>query len=188
MSTLDGSAPVTRLRRSRPWRRTTCHLLALALLVVWTAMFLGAPHLRTSASVRQVALFAHLAAMVLGFGAVLTLDWFALMWLLRRRELATVVQVAYGVHTPVWLGLGGLTASGVVLAPDTSAPWTVVKLVAVLAVAINGLYARQVQERLAELNGNAPPRGVLLAATLVMVTSQAGWWTATAIGFLNAQR
>ncbi|MEV4483312.1 hypothetical protein [Micromonospora coxensis] len=186
MTALDGSTRVTRLRRPRPWRRITCQVLAL--VVAWTVMLLVSPHLRTGASVRQFALFVHLAALVLGFGAVLTLDWFALMWLLRRRTLATVVQVAHGVNTPVWLGLGGLAASGAVLGPDTSAPLTVVKLVAVLVVAINGLCARQVQERLAGRDGRTPPGGVLLAATLVMLTSQAGWWTATAVGFLNAQQ
>ena len=190
MTALDGSTRVPRLRRSRLWRRTASYLLALALALViaWTATFLVAPHVRASAGVRQLALFAHLAALVLGFGAVLTLDWFALMWLLRRRALATVVQVAHGVHTPIWLGLGGLTVSGVFLAPDTSAPLTVVKLVAVLVVAINGLCARLVQGGLAELNGETPPRRLLLTAALVAVTSQAGWWTATAVGFLNAQQ
>jgi hypothetical protein len=187
MTALDGSARVTRSRRSRLRRRTVSYLLALALLVVWTGMFLLAPHIGADANVRQLALFAHLAALVLGFGAVLTLDWFALMWLLRRRDLATVMQVAHGVHIPVWLGLGGLAVSGVVLAPDTSAPLTVVKLVAVLAVAINGLCARQMQRRLVELNGQTPPPRLLLTAALVTVTSQAGWWTATTIGFLNAQ-
>ncbi|MGN9778128.1 hypothetical protein ACTMS0_20535 [Micromonospora sp. H33] len=188
MTALDGSARVPRLRRSRLRRRAASCLLPLALVVAWTAMFLGAPHVGASEGVRQLALFGHLAALVLGFGAVLTLDWFALMWLLRRRTLATVMQVARGVHAPIWLGLGGLTLSGVLLAPDTSAPLTVVKLVAVLAVAINGLCARQVQRRLAELNGEIPPRRLLLTAALVMVISQAGWWTATAVGFLNAQQ
>jgi len=188
MTAPDGSAHVTRLRRSRLRHWAASYLLALTLLVIWTAMFLLAPHVGASASVRQLALFAHLAALVLGFGAVLTLDWFALMWLLRRRNLATVMQVAHGVHTPIWLGLGGLAVSGVVLAPDTSAPLTVIKLVAVLAVAINGLCARQVQLRLVELNGTTPPRRLLLTAALVTVTSQAGWWTATTVGFLNAQQ
>ncbi|RZU53367.1 hypothetical protein EV385_5288 [Krasilnikovia cinnamomea] len=151
-------------------------------------MFLAAPHVRASANVQQVALFAHLAALVLGFGAVLTLDWFGLMWLLRRQTLTAVVQVAQGVHLPIWLGLGGLAISGVVLAPDTSAPLTIVKLVAVFAVAINGLCGWQVQRRLVDLNGNIPPRGLLLAAALVVMISQAGWWTATAVGFLNTQR
>ncbi|TYB40261.1 hypothetical protein FXF50_00515 [Micromonospora sp. AP08] len=151
-------------------------------------MLFVAPHLAASAGVRQLALFAHLAALVLGFGAVLTLDWFALMWLLRRRSLATVVQVARGVHAPIWLGLGGLALSGVVLAPDTSAPLTMVKLVAVLVVAINGLFGPQVQQRLAEVDIEPPSWRLLLAATLVMAISQAGWWTATAVGFLNAQQ
>jgi hypothetical protein len=75
----------------------------------------------------------------------------------------------------------------VFLAPDTSAPLTVVKLVAVLVVALNGLSAATVQRRLLALNGTTPPRRLLVRAVLVATISQAGWWTATLVGFLNAQ-
>jgi hypothetical protein len=88
---------------------------------------------------------------------------------------------------PIWLGLAGLSLSGVFLAPDTSAPLTVVKLVAVLVVALNGLSAATVQRRLLALNGTTPPRRLLVRAVLVATISQAGWWTATLVGFLNAQ-
>jgi hypothetical protein len=76
----------------------------------------------------------------------------------------------------------------VLLNPDTSAPLTVLKLVAVLVVALNGLSAAKVQRRLLALEGRTPPRRLLLTAVLVATVSQAGWWTATVVGFLNAQQ
>jgi hypothetical protein len=91
-------------------------------------------------------------------------------------------------HTPIWIGLAGLSVSGMLLAPDTSAPLTLVKLVAVLVVALNGLAAATVQRRLLALHGSTPPRRLLLTAALVATVSQAGWWTATVVGFLNAQQ
>lgn len=183
MTALD-SAP----RRFRHRRRASLYVPGLALVAAWTAMFLTVPHIHIGANLHEVALFAHLAALVLGFGAVLTLDWFGLMWMLRRQTLTTLVRVAQVVHTPIWLGLAGLTLSGVLLAPNTGAPLTVVKLLAVLVVALNGLAAAKVQERLVALDGATPSRRLLLTSVLVASISQAGWWTATIVGFLNAQR
>ena len=119
---------------------------------------------------------------------MLTLDWFGLLWMLGRQDLGTLVRVAQVAHTPIWIGLGGLTVSGALLSPDTSAPLTVVKLLAVLAVAINGLGAGRVQEQLLALKGRTPSRGLMITAILTATVSQAGWWTATLVGFLNAQQ
>ena len=170
-----------------PRRRRRAYVPVLAIVAAWVVMFLVAPHVRVGAEVQRVALFIHLAALVLGFGAVLTLDWSGLMWILRRQDLGTLVRIAQAVHTPVWLGLAGLTLSGTLLRPDTSAPLTVVKLVAVLAVAVNGLGAAVVQRRLLALDGGTPPVPLMLTAVLVAMVSQLGWWTATVVGFLNAQ-
>jgi hypothetical protein len=162
--------------------------LLAAVAVTWVAVFVTAPLLDPGPSLHRLALFAHLAALVLGFGAVLTVDWFGLMWLLGRHSLAAVIQVAHGAHAPIWLGLAGLTASGMVLSPDTSSPLVVAKLIAVLAVAVNGLYARQVQQSMSAIPGPVPPRPLLLRGALAVTISQAGWWTATVVGFLNAQQ
>ncbi len=182
--TVLGSAP----RRFRHRRRTSSSLLAIALVIGWAAMFITVPYLPTGTGIRPVALFLHLAALVFGFGAVLSLDWFGLMWMLGRQDLMALVRAAQVAHTPIWLGLAGLTLSGVLLAPDVSAPLTEVKLLAVLIVALNGLCATKVQDRLLALDGQAPPRRLLLAAAGVATVSQAGWWVATAVGFLNAQQ
>jgi hypothetical protein len=183
MTVID-SAP----RRLRHRRRPPSSLLAVGLVIGWTIMFFAVPHLPTAAGIRPIALFVHLASLVFGFGAVLSLDWFGLMWMLGRQDLITLVRAAQVAHAPIWLGLAGLTLSGVLLSPDTSAPLTVVKLLAVLIVALNGLCATKVQDRLLALDGQAPPRRLLLTAVGVATVSQAGWWLATAVGFLNAQQ
>ena len=50
-----------------------------------------------------------------------------------------------------------------------------VKLIAVLTVALNGQWAGSVQRQLVALNGARPPRRLLGAALLVATISQAGW-------------
>lgn len=190
LTALDPTAPrpAPRAGAHRLQRRRPAYVPVLAMVTGWGAMFLIAGHVHAGAGVHRVALFVHLASLVLGFGAVLTLDWSGLMWLLRRHDLLTLVRIAQVVHTPIWLGLGGLTLSGMLLGPDTGSPLTVLKLLAVLAVAVNGLGAAAVQRRLTALDGRTPPLPLLLTSMLVATVSQAGWWTATVVGFLNAQR
>jgi hypothetical protein len=153
---------------------------------VWAAAYLSPdPALRTG------ALFVHLAALVVGFGAVLTVDWFALLWLLGRRSLIELTNVAAAVHLPIWLGLGGLVLSGALCGPDLSEPLTRLKLALVLLVTLNGLYTYTVSERLARLShrgdDGAVPIRLLLRAVTSATLSQLGWWGAMIIGFVNAQ-
>lgn len=173
--------------RLRHRRRLALYVPVVALAVTWGAMILTVPHVRVDADLRTAALFAHLAALVLGFGGVLTLDWFGLMWMLRRQTLTTLVRVAQVVQTPIWLGLAGLTLSGMFLSPNTSEPLVVVKLCAVLLVALNGLLAARVHDRLVALDGADPSARLLVTSLVVAGISQAGWWTATIVGFLSTQ-
>jgi hypothetical protein len=131
----------------------------------------------------DVALFAHLASLVAGFGAVLVVDWCGLRWLLRWSPLPDVLRVAGMVEPLIWLGLGGLLVSGVLLRPDLSAPLPLLKLAAVVVLGLNGLYAGRLRRR-----GTAPDGAVarlpLLACAAV---SQLCWWTAVGVGFLSSQ-
>lgn len=155
--------------------------VALALTgALWTA-----DHLQADATLRRAALFAHLASLVVGFGSVLAVDWVALLWVLRRRPLADVLQTAGNVHGPIWFGYTGLVASGMLLEPDLANPVTRVKLALVLVIGWNGVLAAVLHRRLAR-RPEAPLEGRLaVTAAGAATVSQLGWWGAMALGFLN---
>ncbi|MFF4424702.1 hypothetical protein ACFY04_28670 [Streptomyces sp. NPDC001549] len=164
---------------------------AAGLCGVWAAAVWTATHVQADARLHTVALFVHLLSLVVGFGGVLTADWLGLQWLMGRRSLPEVLRTADAVHLPIWLGLAGLVASGVLLHPDPASPLTQVKLALVLLVALNGLHAWTLQPRLSALcsaTGGAAPRLLLLRAVSTVLVSQLGWWGATVIGFLNTRR
>jgi hypothetical protein len=178
--------PHTRRHRAPAARRAVLGA-AVAITLIWAGVVLLAPHIDVGPVARRVALFCHLASLIVGFGAVLAMDWFGALWMLRRLDLATLIRAASNAHLLIWLGLAGLTASGALLSPHTSTPQTRVKLVAVLVVALNGLYVGRLQHRLARYVDRSPPWTLLTRGAAAACVSQAGWWTATVIGFLSAQ-
>ena len=175
-------------RRRRTAPLTALLLLGTGIVAAWSAVLISSTRVHVSPAVHEAALFLHLASVVLGFGAVLTVDWVGLLWTLRQRTLSAVVQAAHTAHLPIWLGLAGLSVTGGLLSPDLSSPRTLVKLVAVLVVALNGLYAGQIQRALHRYgDGAAIPRPLMMRSMAAAAVSQVGWWTATIIGFLSAQ-
>jgi len=154
---------------------------------IWAAAIWAAAHLHADHSLRTAALFAHLASLVLGLGAVLTLDVYAALWLLGRRTLPEVLRLAGGVHLLVWAGLTGLVLSGIFLRPDLDSPSTRVKLVLVLIVGLNGVHVLAIQRRLQASGDRRPPTWLVLRSGTAALISQAGWWGATLIGFLKGQ-
>jgi hypothetical protein len=176
-------------RRLVPTRRWAVVAAMTAITFAWAGVIVTATRVHPSATVHQLALFGHLAALVVGFGAVLTVDWFGLLWTLRRRPLVAVLDTAHGAHFLIWLGLLGLSISGALLSPNLASPLTDVKLVAVLTVAINGIHVGRLQTVMASyVDGRTPPRSLVLGGALAVLVSQAAWWTATTIGFLTASR
>jgi len=150
----------------------------------WAASLGISVRIEPSTFAHDCALLVHLASLVAGMGAVLTVDWYAAQWLLGRRERSDVMRLVGSAHSLIWLGLVGLTASGAVLQPDVDSAVTQVKLVAVLVLALNGLHARALQHH---LEATAPvPRRMVFRAAGVAAISQLGWWTALVIGCLNS--
>jgi hypothetical protein len=167
-------------------RRREALGLALLAVVGWSAALWVSAHLHVDPTLDRVALFAHMASLVAGLGAALTIDYLALLWLLGRRTLREVLLLSRGTSALVWTGLVGLMASGALLSPDLSSGLTRVKLALVLMVALNGAYASLVQHRL-EGAGSHPPRSLMARGVLTAFVSQAGWWGAAVVGFLNSQ-
>jgi hypothetical protein len=161
---------------------------ATALVGSWTVAVAVARSVHPSEAWQTAALFAHLAALVVGFGAVIVIDWLGILWVLGRRSLVEVTRTAAAVHVLIWAGLATLVISGTLLEPDTSAALTRFKLALVLVIAVNGLHAASLQPRLRTTFGTDPPPDLLARAATTALVSQLGWWTAVAIGFANTPR
>ncbi|MBZ4318425.1 hypothetical protein [Streptomyces huiliensis] len=180
-------------RRPRPVRVYdswwTVAATGLAVCAAWSAAVWISAHLRADASLHSAALFAHLATLVLGFGAVLVADYYGLLWLTGRMALTEALDGAARLHTPIWAGLTGLVGSGMLLHPDTSSTLTRVKLVMVLVLSLNGLQAGLLNRRAAGLRpSEQPSRRFLAWGAGTALVSQLCWWGAVIVGFRNSQR
>jgi hypothetical protein len=133
-----------------------------------------------------VALFVHLISLVVGFGSVLAVDWYGLLSLSRRVTIGDVLLTAERMTPLIWIGLTGLTASGMVLKPDLTSWLIVVKLCCVLGVGIVGVLALSTS-RLMERQMPTPARSVVRRGMVLAGASQTFWWTAVIIGFLTSQ-
>ena len=136
--------------------------------------------------VQVIALFVHLISLVVGFGSVLAVDWFGLLSVSRRVTIGDVLLTAERMTPLIWIGLAGLTVSGVVLKPDLSSWLIVVKLSCVLGVGIVGVLALSTS-RLMERQMPTPARSVVRRGMVLAGASQTFWWTAVIIGFMTNQ-
>ena len=146
---------------------------------IFLSTLLNPPHW-----LQLVALFIHLISLVVGFGSVLAVDWYGLLSLSRRVTIGDVVLTAERMTPLIWIGLAGLTASGVLLKPDLGSWLVVIKLCCVLGVGIVGVLAvatsRQMERQMPTPTRSLIHRGMLLAGL-----SQSFWWTAVLIGFIT---
>ncbi|MGG8407278.1 hypothetical protein ACM614_11955 [Streptomyces sp. 12297] len=174
----------------------TVSATALGAVLLITGGLWMSTHLRTDPALHDAALFVHLASLVLGFGAVLSADWYGALWLTGRCSLGEVTAATARLHTPIWAGLAGLVGSGVMLHPDLGSPLTQTKLLLVLILTVNGLQAGALGERLnahgaaAAGRDGAPaavPTALLVRCAVTAGLSQICWWGAVVIGFLNTR-
>jgi hypothetical protein len=153
-------------------------IVALVLL----STLLNPPHW-----LQVLALFVHLISLVVGFGSVLAVDWYGLLSLSRRVTIGDVLLTAERMTPLIWIGLTGLTVSGVVLKPDLTSWLIVVKLGCVLGVGIVGVLALSTS-RLMERQMPTPARSVVRRGMVLAGASQTFWWTAVIIGFLTTNQ
>lgn len=156
-----------------------------ALTLAWALSLAVSAHVTVDPALHEWALFLHLTAIIVGMGAVLTLDWLAVRWLLGHLSLRDLLATAAECHLVIWTGWVVLVLSGALLSPDLSSPLTRAKVAAVLVAGLNGLAAHAMQRHL-ERRSTVGLRLLVLAGTVASI-SQAGWWTAVVVGFLNAR-
>ena len=187
--------PVSRrtLRRHRESERSTRRLvilLSLAATAAWLLSIAASTAIHPDGLVHNLAVVLHVLGMVVAFGAVILLDWHGFLWLIGRRKLAETIRLD-GAATPlIWGGLAVMLATGAYLTPRLANPVTDLKLAAVLVLSLNGIMLIPLMRRLARLPGDARfadlSTGQRTHLLVCLVISQACWWTATVVGFLNA--
>lgn len=136
----------------------------------------------------HVLLFIHLISLVLGFGSVLVIDTFGLLWLLKRVKLSFVNQVANTTQPLIWFGWTGLVLTGIplILMKDVISGLSILKIFAVLLVGLNGVFLHFIKKSMDGITDDSVlPNLIKFRITLATVISQLGWWTAIVIGFLN---
>jgi hypothetical protein len=132
------------------------------------------------------ALFGHLIFLVIGFGSVLAVDWYGLLSLFNWVTIGDVLLVAHRMTPMIWIGLAGLTTTGVLLKPQLSSWLVIVKLCCVVGVGIVGVLALSTS-RLLERQMPTPSRPVVERGMVLAGASQMLWWTAFIIGFVTDQ-
>lgn len=178
--------PLTERRRAARHRRALAYwgvILGLC-LSLWLGVSGTPPEW-----LRLGMLFVHLASIIVGLGAAVLLEVNGLLWTVGRESLDSVRRTERSVTALAWVGIIGLFVSGAFLAPNLEAPLTVIKMTAVLVVAMNGVAMTRLTAELRRL----PPRVRFAALPLRLrlwclwsgLVSQAGWWTAVLIGMLN---
>ena len=158
------------------------------MLALYLSLWLGAS-LTPPYWVHVIMLFAHLASIIIGLGAAVFLEFNGALWVIGRRTLADLRHAERSVSALAWIGILGLFASGAFLEPNLDDPLTVIKMIAVLVVAMNGVAMTRLTRDLGRLPASMPfsrvPRRVQLWCVWSAVVSQAGWWTAVIIGMVN---
>ena len=145
-------------------------------------------------TVTRAALFVHLMSMAIGFGAVIMIDVYGLLWLFGHRTLAELVDLDTVAHTVIAVAVGGLLASGIALQPDLSSHLAKFKMFLVLILMLNGLSAQRMLQRFRRTlppttSGDRIPWAAFQRGLAAALISQASWWGAIAIGFItNALR
>ncbi len=136
----------------------------------------------------HIFLFIHLVSLIVGFGSVIVIDTFGLLWLLKKVKLSFVNQVANTTQPLIWIGWTGLVLTGIplILMKDSISGLSTVKIFAVLMVGLNGVFLHLIKKSMASItNDMEMPNLAKFRITLATFVSQVGWWTAIVIGFLN---
>ena len=135
-------------------RRAARHGRALAywgvMLALYVSLWLGAS-LMPADWVHISMLFVHLASIIVGLGAAVFLEFNGFLWTIGRSTLVDLRRTEQSVSALAWLGILGLFFSGAFLEPNLEDPLTVIKMTAVLVVAMNGVAMTRLTADLARL-------------------------------------
>lgn len=175
-------------KQRRMQRRRAVGYVAIA--AGWAASIWVSTLLAPPPWLHGVALFVHLASLIVGLGAVLAVEWYGLLWATEWRSPRDLRQVDVTLRLPIWAGLIGLLASGALLQPQLDSTLTIIKLSAVLVVCLNGVALTRWTAYLSrfprKMRFRSLPRKARIRFIASAVVSQIAWWTAVIIGMLNS--
>lgn len=138
----------------------------------------------------HVAAFLHVASLAIGFGAVIVIDTFGLLWLFKKVKLELVDNVANITQRLIWLGWFGLVITGtyMIVLKGSISNLTAVKLFFVALLGVNGINLHFLKKSFAHyLQTSIIPPVFYFRMGLASAISQLGWWGAIVIGFLNVR-
>jgi hypothetical protein len=145
-------------------------------------------------------LFLHIIFIVIGFGAVVVVDTFGLLWLLKKIPLKTVTTTAEITQRLIWIGWFGLVFTGSILLLSKNGVFrdfgmitrmnvsdlTWIKLFLVSMLGANGIFLHFIKRSMEKLNNPEDlPKIIMFRTSLASTISQMGWWGAFTIGFIN---
>lgn len=183
---LDGSEAA----QGRSRGRFKLALLGLLCTGGWVASLLVGHFVDCGPELHRIGLAVHILALVLSFGTILVVDWLGLLWLLGKVQMHESGRLEAAAKPLIWGGLALLLASGALIDPDLGNPVTVIKLVCVLVLMLNGLGIAPAMHQLLAL----PPqtrfgelgRRIRMRLLIALTVSQTCWWTAVLIGLVNS--
>ncbi len=131
-------------------------------------------------------LFLHLVFIVIGFGSVIVVDTFGLLWILKKIPIKTVTSTAAIAEKLIWTAWFGLVITGSFLLYQRGSvsdlAWIKLFLVAMLGV--NGIFLNFIKKSMERLgNPEVLPKYIMFRTSLASTISQTGWWGAFIIGF-----
>ncbi|MBI4160791.1 MAG: hypothetical protein HY506_02690, partial [Candidatus Yanofskybacteria bacterium] len=132
-------------------------------------------------------LFVHLVSLIIGFGSVLVVDFWGILWLRKKINTGFLAKIIENTTNLIWLGWTGSIASGIglIVMKGYVDNLTKLKLFFVAMIGINGIFLHSVQKILAK-NGEAPlPPKLKFRIALGSMISQISWWGAIFIGFIH---
>ncbi len=136
----------------------------------------------------HILLFVHLVSLLIGFGSVIVIDTFGLLWLLKKVKLSFVNSVATVTQRLIWVGWFGLVLSGIplLMMKESISGLTTLKIAFVLMVGLNGIFLHIIKKSMEKLGDvETLPNIIKFRMTFASFVSQFGWWGAIIIGFLN---
>lgn len=173
-------------------RSQTRRLVLLGILCTagWLTSVLIGHYVDCGPELHRMGLAVHILALVLSFGTILVVDWLGLLWLLGKVEMHASGKLEATAKPLIWGGLALLLASGALIDPDLTNPVTMVKLVSVLILMLNGLSIAPAMHRLLALPTHTRfselTHNLRLRLMIAFTVSQACWWTAVLIGLINS--